>query len=91
MSDQISGQEHPLKHVSLVDAKAHLSDLVTQAAQGEIVTITRRGKPVAQIGPATLPRKAIEIARLQAVSRATPRQAEDSAALLRRMRDESRY
>ena len=80
-----------MKSVSLVDAKAHLSDLVTRAAQGEIVTITRHGKPIAQIVPARAPRNKIEIARLQTVSRATPRQAEDSAALLRRMRDESRY
>jgi len=80
-----------VKNVSLADAKAHLSDLVTRAAQGEIVTITRRGKPVAQIVPARTPRKKVEIARLQAVSRATPRQTEDSASLLRRMRDESRY
>ena len=80
-----------MKNVSLVDAKAHLSDLVTRVSQGEIVTITRRGKPVAQIVPARPPRRKIEIARLRAVSGATPPQTEDGAALLRRMRDDSRY
>ena len=81
-----------MKSVSLVDAKAHLSDLVTRAAQGEIVTITRHGKPIAQIVPARAPRKKIEIARLQTViARYSRGKPEDSAALLRRMRDKSRY
>jgi hypothetical protein len=48
----------------------------------------RRGKPEAKV---ERPRKKIELTRLQAVSGATPRQTEDSATLLRRMRKEARY
>jgi len=33
-----------MKRVSLADAKAHLSRLVEEAAAGETVCITRRGK-----------------------------------------------
>jgi prevent-host-death family protein len=37
------------KSVTLADAKAHLSALVTEAAEGAEITITRHGRPVARI------------------------------------------
>lgn len=37
------------KTVTLAEAKAHLSSLVTEAAAGAEITITRHGKPVARI------------------------------------------
>lgn len=37
--------------VSAADANRHFSELLRRAAAGETVTITSRGKPVAQIGP----------------------------------------
>jgi len=37
------------KMVTLAEAKAHLSSLVTEAAGGGEITITRHGKPVARI------------------------------------------
>ncbi len=37
-----------MEAVTLADAKARLSELVERAASGETVSITRRGKPVAQ-------------------------------------------
>ena len=40
------------REVSLFDAKTHLSRLVARAERGEVVTITRRGKPVARLVPA---------------------------------------
>jgi prevent-host-death family protein len=41
------------KEVSLFDAKTHLSRLVARAERGDVVTITRRGRPVARLVPAT--------------------------------------
>ena len=38
-----------MKQVNLAHAKAHLSELITQAAAGEPVCILRRGKPVAKL------------------------------------------
>lgn len=38
--------------VSVAEAKAHLTALIARAEAGEPVTITRRGKVVAQLGPA---------------------------------------
>jgi prevent-host-death family protein len=37
------------KQVSLAEAKAHLSALVSEAEDGTEITITRHGKPVARI------------------------------------------
>ncbi|MGQ0483748.1 MAG: type II toxin-antitoxin system Phd/YefM family antitoxin [Hyphomicrobiales bacterium] len=37
--------------VSIKEAKNKLPELVRRAEAGEIVTLTRHGKPVAQIGP----------------------------------------
>lgn len=37
--------------VGLFEAKTHLSDLVSRAEAGEVITITRHGKPVARLVP----------------------------------------
>ena len=49
--------------VSLKDAKASLSSFVDEAFMGEVVTITRHGKPVAalvSVEAAEIARKALE-------------------------------
>jgi len=80
-----------MKSVSLVDAKAHLSRLVEEAAAGETVCITRRGKAVAQITAIDTPRKRIDVAALRAMTDAMPMQPETARDFIRRMRDEDRY
>jgi prevent-host-death family protein len=45
------------KVVNIHDAKTQLSRLVARAEQGERITIARAGKPVAQLGPATKPKR----------------------------------
>ncbi|MDB5542671.1 MAG: Phd YefM protein [Devosia sp.] len=40
-----------MKRMQLRDAKAHLSEVVESAIQGEPVTITRHGTPVAMVVP----------------------------------------
>jgi prevent-host-death family protein len=37
--------------VSAFDAKTHLSQLLHETEQGKVITITRRGKPVARLVP----------------------------------------
>ena len=39
--------------IGAFDAKTHLGELLDRAEQGEAVTITRRGKPVARLVPIT--------------------------------------
>lgn len=78
-------------NVSLADAKAHLSELVDRAIEGETVCITRRGKPVARLIAADTLRQPVNIAELQRVTSAMPRQHESAGDMVRRMRDEERY
>ncbi len=39
--------------IGLREAKAHLSELIDRVEQGETLTLTRHGKPVARIVPIT--------------------------------------
>ena len=43
-----------MKSVGTYEAKTHLPRLLSQVEQGETITITRRGKPVAVLSPARL-------------------------------------
>jgi prevent-host-death family protein len=65
-----------MKQVNLAEAKAHLSELVAQAAAGEPVCIMRRGKPVAQLTTVDVPRKRIDISAIRAMTDAMPAQLE---------------
>ncbi len=80
-----------MNSINLADAKAHLSELVERAAAGEAVGITRRGKSVAQLVPADIPRKPISLGALQAVTAAMPKQVEPARDAIRTLRDEARY
>lgn len=80
-----------VRTVSLAHAKAHLSELVKLAAAGEAVCITRRGKPVAQLGAVVNPRKRIDTAALRAMTKRMRMQTESAGEFVRRMRDEDRY
>ncbi len=77
--------------ISLAQAKAQLSELVARAAAGEVVRITKRGKPVAQITPVPAPRQPIDFAALKRLTDSLPPESETSADFIRRMRDEDRY
>lgn len=76
---------------SIAEAKAHLSALVEKVARGEAVTLTRRGKLVARIVPAgeLAPKPRLDLAALRRFRAGLPVAAVDSAAMVRRMRDEA--
>jgi prevent-host-death family protein len=40
-----------VKTVTAFEAKTHLSELLAEASRGETIVVTRRGEPIAQIGP----------------------------------------
>ena len=80
-----------MKSVSLADAKARLSELVEEAAAGEPVCITRRGKPIAQITAIKLPRKRVNAAMLRRLTDRMTFQSESAGEFVRRMRDSDRY
>jgi prevent-host-death family protein len=80
-----------MKQVNLAEAKAHLSELVAQAAAGEPVCIMRRGKPVAQLTGVVVRRKRIDTSILRTLTDAMPAQPESARDFVRRMRDDERF
>ncbi len=46
-----------METVGAFEAKTHLAELLDRVAGGESITITRHGKPVAQMVPVATPRK----------------------------------
>ncbi len=79
---------------SVAEAKNKLTQLIAAAERGEAVTITRHGRPVVELravgspdrAPMTL--AALDALQAEAARLGLPRLAEDSASLLRRLRDE---
>ena len=80
-----------MRNVNLADAKAHLSELVEQAAAGEPVCITRRGKAMAWLTAVEVPRKRIDPSALRAMTDWMPLQSVSARDFVRRMRDDDRY
>lgn len=76
---------------NLKDAKARLSELVERAQAGETVTISRRGKVVAQLTASPAGRKPIDLEALRALTRRLPRSDREAGDLMREVRDDARY
>jgi prevent-host-death family protein len=72
--------------VTLVEAKAHLSELLDKIETGEEVVITRHGRPVAHMTTAKQPKQPVR--SLAAFRARMPRLRKPSAVLLREARDE---
>ena len=73
--------------VTLVKAKAHLSELLDKVEAGETVLITRHGRPVAHLSAAAEVKKPVR--SFAHVRAKLPRLRKSSAIRLREMRDES--
>jgi prevent-host-death family protein len=87
--------EEDMGAYSLAQAQSELGRLVDEALTGEIVTITRDGRPVVTLAPtATAPAPTpidseyLEWMRKRALAR--PSLGGDSVTLVREMRDEER-
>ena len=80
-----------MRNVNLADAKAHLSKLVEEAAAGEPVCITRRGRPVALLTAVEAQRRRIEPSALRALTEVMPTQSESAGNFVRQMREDDRY
>lgn len=89
--DQLNGQERETTTVNLAEAKAHLSELIGQVEAGETVDILKRGKLVARLVPAEMPRKPIDVEALRELTEGMAHQKESAGDLVGRMRDEDRY
>ena len=77
--------------INLKDAKARLSELVDRVQAGETVTITRRGRAVAQLTSSPAARRPVDIESLRELTRRLPETDLDAGQLLRQIRGEARY
>ncbi len=80
-----------MNSVPLAKAKAHLSELVPRAGNGEATEITVRGQPVAQIVGSTTARKRIDLEELRRLTDSMPEQPMPGGEFVRWMRDTERY
>lgn len=74
--------------VNLAQAKAHLSELLDKVEAGEEVVITRHGRAVACIRPATRQKQPLRLNDLAAFRATMPSLRQPSSELLRERRDE---
>ena len=74
--------------VNLVQAKAHLSELLDKVEAGEEVIITRHGRAVAHLHAVLRPKQPLRLDDLAAFRAMMPPLRRPSAELLREARDE---
>ena len=74
--------------VNLVQAKAHLSELLDKVEAGEEVIITRLGRAVAHLHAVSRPKQPLRLDDLAALRATMPPLRRPSAELLREARDE---
>jgi prevent-host-death family protein len=88
-----------MNSVNIAEAGTRLSELVDLAEAGEVINITRDGKPVARITPvakqiSSAGKKKLEPLDLELMRRvraSLPFDDEPAGEFVRRMRDEDRY
>jgi prevent-host-death family protein len=77
-----------MNEYSVARAKAKFSEMLAKVRAGREVVITRRGAPIARISSVVRTRKPLDLAAVDAFRASLPVQAERSAGLVRRMRDD---
>ena len=75
--------------VSVVQAKAHFSEILAKVEAGQDVLITRRGAPVARLSGVERAVQPLRLQMIDAFRASLNATQEDSTELIRRMRDES--
>ena len=74
--------------VSYSQARRSLAELLERASRDERITITRHGKPVAELGP-TMVRPKLDLSELKAVRQKVSERPVDNGVLL--AREQKRY
>ncbi|MBK6403346.1 MAG: type II toxin-antitoxin system prevent-host-death family antitoxin [Rhodocyclaceae bacterium] len=72
---------------TVAEAKAHLSELLARVESGEELTITRRGRPVAQLSPIRPARRSADWPAIRAFRETTGTTGTATAELVRAVRD----
>ena len=76
-----------MRTVSMAEAKAHLSELLSTVEAGEEILITRHGRAVARVSPPEKRKQPLPLKRLAALRKAVPAWTEPSANLVGQLRD----
>jgi prevent-host-death family protein len=76
-----------MQAISLVHAKAHLSELLNAVESGEEVVITRHGRPIARVLPVSPVKQPLPLQRLAELRDQIPAWQSSSAILLSDLRD----
>ena len=76
-----------MRTVSLAEAKAHLSELITSVEAGAEIVITRHGRAVARVSSPEKKMLPLPLKRLASLRKAVPAWAEPSAGIVRQLRD----
>jgi len=74
--------------VSVAEAKAHLSDLLTRVEGGREVLITRRGSPIARLSAIERSKRPIDLAAIDAFRNSIRPAKRSAVRMIRRMREE---
>jgi prevent-host-death family protein len=77
--------------VSIAEAKAKLSEIVSRVELGSVQVITRRGKPVARIVPICHIGGNIDVDALRSFVQSQPDKNGDAGEFIRWLRDTDRY
>ena len=79
-----------MREVGMFEAKTHLSALVDEAARGETVIITKRGRAVARLTPPEAPDRAAAVAAAQTLRDLRKRMGWATTEEILQLRDEGR-
>ncbi len=71
-----------MKKASIRDLHIHTSELVREAAEGEVITIERRGEPVAELRPITTKKKKVKFPDMTEFWASMPQVPGDSSKFL---------
>jgi prevent-host-death family protein len=80
-----------MRTVGVAEAKAKLSELLEEVANGEAVEITRRGKPIAKLVTVERERQPIDIERLKRHLARFTSPPQDTEQSIREWKDNERY
>jgi prevent-host-death family protein len=76
-----------MKKASIRDLHIHTSELVREAAEGEVITIERRGEPVAELRPISKKKKKIKFPDMTEFWASMPQVSTDSTDIISEDRD----
>ncbi|HLK65413.1 MAG TPA: type II toxin-antitoxin system prevent-host-death family antitoxin [Bryobacteraceae bacterium] len=76
-----------MRKASIRDLRAHTSELVREASEGEAIVIERRGKPVAELRPLSQPGKKPQFRDMSHIWNTYPQVPGDSTDAISEDRD----